>query len=405
MPGVTGAVLPLSLYVHLPWCVRKCPYCDFNSHALTGAQAGLPTLDEATEQHYVQALLADLDHELRAWPELAGRPLESIFFGGGTPSLMSPAGYRRFFAELRQRLMLPDACEITLEANPGTVEQSRFAGYRDAGINRLSMGVQSFGAEQLRALGRIHSADEARLAALAARRAGFDNFNLDLMHGLPQQTEALALADLQQALELEPTHLSWYQLTLEPNTEFFRRPPALPEEDLLVAIQDAGQAVLQQAGFQHYEVSAYCRPGHQARHNLNYWTFGDYLGLGAGAHGKLTRVDAAAPGGLFIERRWKTRQPQAYLSRLLEGRDFLAGSEVLDAAARPVEFMMNALRLADGVDAALYPQRTGLSLAGIEPLLANLRQRELWTDDPSRLACSALGWRWLNTVLEQFMSE
>jgi len=399
------STLPLSLYVHLPWCVRKCPYCDFNSHALapSAEAAGKAQLDAATEQQYVQALLADLDHELRAWPEVAERPLVSIFFGGGTPSLMSPAGYQAFFTGLGQRLLLRDDCEITLEANPGTVEQTRFEGYRQAGINRLSMGVQSFAPEQLKALGRIHSGEEAILAAQAARQAGFDNFNLDLMHGLPGQTQELALADLQQALALKPRHISWYQLTLEPNTEFFRRPPRLPDEEVLVDIQDAGAEILAQAGYINYEVSAYAQPGYQARHNLNYWQFGDYLGLGAGAHGKLTRQQADQPGGLLIERRWKTRQPQAYLSRLLEGRDFLAGSESVAQDQRPVEFMMNALRLREGVAADIYNQRTGLSLADLQPLLDKLRQQGLWTDQQERLACSELGWRWLNPVLEEFL--
>lgn len=396
---------PLSLYVHLPWCVRKCPYCDFNSHALDASASGIARLDADTERQYVQALLADLDHDLAVWPQVQQRPLVSIFFGGGTPSLMSPEGYQHFFEGLQQRLQLTKDCEITLEANPGTVEQGRFSGYRAAGINRLSMGVQSFAEPQLKALGRIHSGQEAINAVEAARKAGFDNFNLDLMHGLPDQTEALALADLQQAIDLQPTHLSWYQLTLEPNTEFFRRPPILPEEDTLVAIQDAGQALLAKAGFEQYEVSAYAQQGYQARHNLNYWTFGDYLGLGAGAHGKLSRLDNTAAGGLSIERRWKTRQPQAYLSRLIEGRDFLAGTEQLSATERPVEFMMNALRLAEGVDADLYTQRTGLLLADLQPQLIELQQRGLWTEDKKRLACSPLGWRWLNTVLEQFMVD
>ncbi len=400
---------PLSLYVHLPWCVQKCPYCDFNSHALE-ARAGVgmnkgagakPRLDALVEKQYVQALLADLDFDLLAFPNVAERPIVSIFFGGGTPSLMSPQGYHAFFAGLKNRLQLVADCEITLEANPGTVEQGKFSGYREAGINRLSMGVQSFADQQLKALGRIHSGQEAVTAVAAARKAGFDNFNLDLMHGLPEQTQSLALADIQQALDLQPTHLSWYQLTLEPNTEFYRRPPKLPEEDTLAAIQDAGSELLQQAGFIHYEVSAFAQAGKQARHNLNYWRFGDYLGLGAGAHGKLSRFNSS--GELVIERRWKTRQPQAYLSRLIEGRDFLAGTEVLTPDELPIEFMMNALRLAEGVEAKSYPLRTGLTLADLQPQIQSLKQRELWTTDESKIACSALGWRWLNTVLEPFI--
>ncbi|WP_245944330.1 radical SAM family heme chaperone HemW [Marinospirillum perlucidum] len=393
--------LPLSLYVHLPWCVRKCPYCDFNSHSLS--QGETARLDAATERDYIQALLADLDHELRAWPEIAGRPLVSIFFGGGTPSLISPEGYATFFQGLKQRLQLTPTCEITLEANPGTLETGRFQAYRQLGINRLSIGVQSFATPQLKALGRIHQGDEAIRAAEAARDAGFDNFNLDLMHGLPGQTPDAALADLEQALALKPQHLSWYQLTLEPNTEFFRKPPVLPDEDHLVAIQDAGNAFLAAAGFDNYEVSAFAQPGQEARHNLNYWQFGDYLGLGAGAHGKLTRTSKEEPGGLLIERRWKTRQPQAYLSRMLEGRDFLAGTEKVSEDQRPVEFMMNALRLRQGVEKNLYPQRTGLELEDLQSHLEVLRAQGLWTQDQDRLACSELGWRWLNRVLEAFL--
>lgn len=409
MIELAKALPPLSLYVHLPWCVQKCPYCDFNSHALdTRAGVGMdkgagakPRLDALVEKQYVQALLADLDFDMQSFPDVAERPIVSIFFGGGTPSLMSPQGYHAFFTGLKSRLKLVADCEITLEANPGTVEQGKFSGYREAGINRLSMGVQSFADQQLKALGRIHSGQEAVNAVAAARKAGFDNFNLDLMHGLPEQTQSLALADIQQALDLQPTHLSWYQLTLEPNTEFYRRPPKLPEEDTLAAIQDAGSELLQQAGFIHYEVSAFAQAGKQARHNLNYWRFGDYLGIGAGAHGKLSRFNSA--GELVIERRWKTRQPQAYLSRLIEGRDFLAGTEVLTADELPIEFMMNALRLAEGVEAKSYPLRTGLTLADLQPQIQALKQRELWTTDESKIACSALGWRWLNTVLEPFI--
>lgn len=402
MTDLTNKQLPpLSLYVHLPWCVQKCPYCDFNSHALETISGQKPRLDALVEKQYVQALLADLDFELRAFPQLVERPIISIFFGGGTPSLMSPEGYQVFFAGLKSRLQLSADCEITLEANPGTVEQSKFSGYREAGINRLSMGVQSFADKQLKALGRIHSGEEAVKAVAAARQAGFDNFNLDLMHGLPEQTQSLALADIQQAIDLQPTHLSWYQLTLEPNTEFYRRPPKLPEEDTLAAIQDAGSELIQQAGFIHYEVSAFAQAGKQARHNINYWSFGDYLGLGAGAHGKLSQFNSA--GQLSIERRWKTRQPQAYLSRLIEGRDFIAGTEVLTTKELPIEFMMNVLRLAEGVEAKSYPLRTGLSLADLQPQIQVLKQRGLWTQDDSRLACSSLGWRWLNTVLEQFI--
>ncbi|WP_416886349.1 radical SAM family heme chaperone HemW [Marinospirillum sp.] len=407
---------PLSLYIHLPWCVRKCPYCDFNSHQLKTNTSGLPTLSAELEADYVGALLADLAADLRAWPELIERPVMSVFFGGGTPSLMSPAGYARLFDGLERQLIFDADCEVTLEANPSSVEQARFEGYRAAGINRLSIGVQSFQQRQLALLGRVHSSAQAYEAIAAAHQAGFDRVNIDLMHGLPEQSPEGALEDLRTALSLAPSHLSWYQLTLEPNTVFYRQPPVLPEEDILVEIQDAGQALILEAGYQHYEVSAYAKPGQQARHNLNYWTFGDYLGLGAGAHGKLSRWDDQAAGGLMIERRWKTRQPEAYLARhqssnnlstilAKDEQGFLAGTEQLSAAQRPIEFMLNALRLAEGVPAALYQARTGLFAQDLSPILDALRARELWTEDPERLACSPLGWRFLNTVLEPFFQD
>jgi len=293
------ALPPLALYLHVPWCVRKCPYCDFNSHE---AAAGLP------EAEYVTALLADLDHDLATLPDLVqGRAVSSVFIGGGTPSLFSAAAYERLFDGLRARLPFAADVEITLEANPGTVEQEKFRGYRALGINRLSIGVQSFAPDKLVALGRIHGRDEALHAAQAARAAGFDNFNLDLMHGLPGQTLEEALADIDQAIALGPTHLSWYQLTIEPNTVFYRDPPVLPEDDTLWAIQEAGQARLAAAGLQQYEVSAYAQAGRECRHNRNYWEFGDYLALGAGAHGKLTRE-----GGVW--RYQKTRLPRDYLA-------------------------------------------------------------------------------------------
>ena len=279
---------PLALYIHIPWCVRKCPYCDFNSHA-----AG-PTLPE---EEYVDALLADLDADLQ---HVHGRPLTSIFFGGGTPSLFSDRALGRLLEGVERRVAFAGDIEITLEANPGTFEQAKFKGYRSLGINRLSIGVQSFQEAKLKALGRIHNGDEAIRAADMARAAGFDNFNLDLMHGLPEQSIEDALFDLRTAISQGPTHLSWYQLTMEPNTVFWSQPPELPEDDLLWDIQEAGQALLAAEGYAQYEVSAYARPGKQARHNLNYWTFGDFLGIGAGAHAKLS-----TPAGR-IQRTWKT---------------------------------------------------------------------------------------------------
>ncbi len=371
---------PLSLYIHTPWCVRKCPYCDFNSHAATGK---LP------EQAYLQALLDDLRHDL---PVLDDRPIETVFIGGGTPSLLSADFYQRLFEMLRGDLRFSDTAEITLEANPGTLEQGRFEGFRAAGINRLSLGIQSFDPAQLETLGRIHNTDDAHRAIEAAFSAGFDNINLDLMHGLPGQTPEAAVADLETALAWQTPHLSWYQLTLEPNTEFYSRPPALPDDDRLWAITEAGAATLRTAGFDDYEVSAWCRPGMVSRHNLNYWTFGDYLALGAGAHGKLTR-----PSG-NIERYWKTRQPEAYLKRI---GSRTSGRQVITQDQLPLEFMMNALRLKGGVDENLYTERTGLPLHSIAAILGRLRQDALL--HPSRLQTTDLGQRYLNSLLERFL--
>ncbi|HET8791474.1 MAG TPA: radical SAM family heme chaperone HemW [Modicisalibacter sp.] len=383
MPGLP----PLALYVHVPWCVRKCPYCDFNSHGI-GRGAELP------EEAYLAALLADLDGELAL---AGGRELISVFIGGGTPSLMSPAFYRRFFIELEHRLPLAAHCEITLEANPGTVEQQRFSGYREAGINRLSIGVQSFQPAQLAALGRIHSGEEARRAVMSARRAGFDNFNLDLMHGLPDQNVALALDDLDQALALAPEHLSWYQLTLEPNTEFHARPPRLPEDETLWDIQDAGHARLEAAGLRRYEISAYAREGRHSRHNLNYWGFGDYLGIGAGAHGKSSHW--SQDGELIIERRWKSRQPEAYLRRHNDPRGFLAGSQRISEKELPLEFAMNALRLVEGVPLATWQAYTGRPLERLEARLAVARKKELLVEDSNSLRATPQGLLFLNELL------
>ena len=288
---------PLALYVHIPWCVKKCPYCDFNSHA---AGPNLP------EQDYVAALLADLEQEL---PAVHNRPLSSIFIGGGTPSLFSASAIGQLLEGVAQRISFAPEIEITLEANPGTFEQDKFTAYRALGINRLSIGIQSFQDDKLKALGRIHGAEEALRAAEMARKAGFDNYNLDLMHGLPGQSLSDALFDLQTAMAQQPTHLSWYQLTIEPNTHYYSAPPQLPEDELLWDIQETGQALLADAGFMQYEVSAYAQPGRQARHNLNYWQFGDFIGIGAGAHGKLS-----TPNGL-IYRNWKTRLPKDYLNK------------------------------------------------------------------------------------------
>ncbi len=384
---------PLSLYVHIPWCVRKCPYCDFNSH-----EAG----DNIPEDTYVAALEQDLAADL---PLAQGRAIGSVFFGGGTPSLFSGRAIGRILEAVQQRLGLATDAEITLEANPGTSEQQRFHDYRVAGVNRLSIGIQSFGDAQLRLLGRIHSAGDALAAVAMARRAGFDNINLDLMHGLPEQSPDDAARDLIQAIELAPEHLSWYQLTIEPNTAFYRQPPTLPPDDTLAAIQEQGLALLHAGGYRQYEVSAYARPGRQARHNLNYWTFGDYLGIGAGAHGKITRPELGE-----ILRLWKTRLPRHYLDpqRLAvntPGHDnrFGAGGELIEPAARPLEFLLNALRLNEGVPAATYTQRTGLPLSTLEPQWEQLQARELVSTNPKILCATSQGHRFLNTLLESFL--
>jgi oxygen-independent coproporphyrinogen-3 oxidase len=382
---------PLSLYVHVPWCVRKCPYCDFNSHARDGT---LP-VDE-----YVDALLADLDRDLREHgAALAGRPLHSVFFGGGTPSLFPPDAIARILDGVAARLALPDGVEITLETNPGTVEHGRFDGYRAAGVSRLSFGVQSFDDDKLRRLGRIHSAADAERAIGEAREAGYDDVNLDLMYALPEQTLAGALADVERALALAPAHVSHYQLTLEPNTLFAARPPPLPDEDSAWDMQEACQQRLAEAGYGQYEVSAYARPGRRSRHNLNYWTFGDYLGIGAGAHGKLS--DAA--GGRIV-RTAKVKLPRSYLGRAARGGPFGTQAEV-GRADLPFEFMMNALRLHDGVESALFDARTGLDATALEAPLRRARARGWLDADPARLAPTELGRRYLHDVIGLFLPE
>ncbi len=380
---------PLSLYIHVPWCVRKCPYCDFNSHK---AEAVLPELQ------YVDALLKDLESELSI---VQGRELHSIFIGGGTPSLLSPAAYQQLFAGLKQQLTFARDIEITMEANPGTFEQERFNGFRAVGINRLSIGVQSFHDSCLKNLGRIHSGSEAVKAMAMARSAGFDNINLDIMHGLPGQSEAMAMADLQQAIDLAPNHLSWYQLTIEPNTVFWSKPPELPEDDTLWTIQEQGQQLLASNGLRQYEISAYAQSGCQARHNLNYWQFGDFIGIGAGAHGKLTDLQSGV-----IRRNWKTRQPGAYLeaARLIKAKPFEAGERTLVADELPLEFMMNALRLNNGVAAELYEQRTGLPLDDIASVLQRVRTLELLINDSGRIQPTERGSLFLNELLEHFCS-
>jgi len=381
------APLPLGLYIHFPWCVRKCPYCDFNSHV---APATIP------EERYVEALLADLAQQL---PAVWGRPIESVFLGGGTPSLMSAEGIERLLSGLRALLGMSPAIEITLEANPGTVEQGRFAEYRAAGINRLSIGIQSFDGSMLQRLGRIHNREEAIRAAEAAHGAGFDNFNLDLMFGLPAQDETQAQADLKQAIALSPTHLSYYQLTIEPNTAFAHAPPVVPEDDILWSMQCRGQETLAAAGYGQYEVSAYALDGRRCRHNLNYWQFGDYLGIGPGAHGKLTD----APAGR-VTRIWKQRHPQRYLETA-HSAEVIAGQRTLSRDDLVLEFMMNALRLTEGFDSRLFQAHTGLPLSAVAGTLKQAVADGLIMWDVQRIVPTERGRNYLNELLERFMPE
>jgi len=375
---------PLSLYIHIPWCVRKCPYCDFNSHTVK---------DELPEQRYIDALLRDMRDELSA---VQGRSIDTIFIGGGTPSLFTPQGIEQILSGIAALTPLSSGAEITMEANPGTFEQECFAGFKAAGINRLSIGIQSFNTEHLQTLGRIHNEKDALHAIQKAQQIGFDNINLDLMHGLPQQTPQQALNDLQQAIDLEPQHISWYQLTIEPNTEFHSKPPTLPEDEALWAIQEQGQALLAQHGYQQYEISAYAQPGRQAQHNLNYWRFGDYIGIGAGAHGKVSW-----PTDNRINRRWKQRQPKAYMDALSP----LSGEQDITEDERPFEFMMNALRLSNGVSSDLFAERTGLELQQITPLLQRAIEKGLLIDNPALIAPTEQGKLFLNDLLEMFLVE
>jgi oxygen-independent coproporphyrinogen-3 oxidase len=375
---------PLALYVHVPWCVRKCPYCDFNSHEANG---------QIPESEYVAALIADLQSAL---PLIWGRPLVSVFFGGGTPSLLSPAAIDELIAAFRGLAMLSPEAEITLEANPGTVEAEKFAGFRAAGVNRLSLGIQSFDDEHLKALGRIHGSAEARRAAQLAGEQ-FESFNLDLMYGLPGQTHEQALTDIETALAFSPPHLSCYQLTLEPNTRFAAFPPELPESDTCADIQEAIEARLAAAGYANYETSAFARAGRQCRHNLNYWYFGDYLGIGAGAHSKLTLHDR-----VLRQMRWK--HPNAYLENVRAGSPVHEENEV-PARQLPFEFLMNALRLAEGFHPALFEARTAQPLAVILPGIRAAEAENLLAVTPERIAPTLKGRRFLNVLLERFLDD
>jgi oxygen-independent coproporphyrinogen-3 oxidase len=384
MNGFTVPV-PLSLYIHFPWCLKKCPYCDFNSHANhTGA---IP------ESAYVDALTRDLEHEL---PRLRGRKVNSVFMGGGTPSLISGTSVSRLTGLLAECLELAEDCEITLEANPGAADTARFVSYRQSGVNRLSIGIQSFADAKLKQLGRIHDAKEAARAIHAARNAGFSNINLDIMYGLPEQSVAEALADVAMAVHYHPAHISWYQLTIEPQTHYFRHPPALPDDDILWDMQQQGMNLLQDAGYQQYEISAWMHSQMACTHNLNYWRFGDYLGIGAGAHGKLTDTDTG-----IISRFARHRAPTRYMD--------LAGSvlvmekqEVLDRNDLSLEFMMNALRLTGGVNIHLFQQHTGLPLCTIEDRLILAVERGLIDYTSDAIKPTPLGQRYLNDLLHLF---
>ena len=384
------ALPPMSLYVHFPWCVRKCPYCDFNSHEWRGdggAQA-------FPEQAYLDALRQDLEQAL---PLVWGRPVHTVFIGGGTPSLLSAAGLDRLLSDLRALLPLDADAEIAMEANPGTFEADKFRSFRASGVNRLSIGIQSFNSEHLKALGRIHDGDEAR-HAIEIAQANFENFNLDLMFALPNQTLAQCQQDVETALSFAPPHLSLYHLTMEPNTVFAKFPPEdLPDDDTSAAMQDAVEAELAAAGLARYEVSAYARPGARCRHNLNYWEFGDYLGLGPGAHGKLSFHDR-------IVREARLRSPDSWM-RAAAARDgsHLAESRQVGPDELPFEFMLNALRLKDGVAATLFNERTGLSLAAIAHQLEAAADKGLLDADPTRLRATPLGWRFLNDLQEMFL--
>jgi len=383
---------PLSLYIHTPWCIKKCPYCDFNSHA---AKSGdLPT------QQYLDALINDFEHDSK-W--FQGRPIHTVFIGGGTPSLLSADFYQQLFSRLKEFADFDQCQEITLEANPSTFEQEKFIQYRKAGINRLSIGIQSFNQSHLQRLGRIHSADEAKVAIEIAQQANFDSFNLDLMHGLPGQSIADAINDLEIALSYQPKHLSWYQLTIEPNTVFHTQKPILPIEDTLYDIQEQGKILLESKGFKQYEVSAYSRhteSNNQCSHNLNYWRYGDYIGIGAGAHGKLTLIENDL---IEVIRTNKTRAPQDYINAFSDTDRKGRKIKRIDKKEYPFEFLMNTLRINEGFTSELFSTRTGLPFSHIENKIDTLVQENLMVKEGTTIRTSELGARFLNSVLERFL--
>jgi putative oxygen-independent coproporphyrinogen III oxidase len=374
---------PLSAYIHIPWCIQKCPYCDFNSHSI--GEGELPELD------YLYSLASDLKDDL---PLVQDRTLETIFFGGGTPSLFSDIAIGNLITLLDKTVGFSPDCEITLEANPGTFEAEKFAGYRELGVNRLSIGVQSFETEKLQKLGRIHSSEETINAFAIAREAGFDNINLDLMHGLPNQSSDQALADLQQAIDLSPEHISWYELTIEPNTEYFKRPPRLPTESILASINDEGLRLLDAAGYKRYETSAYCRDNMRSRHNMNYWQYGDYLGIGAGAHGKLTDENG-------IHRFSKSRSPTHYLNAR---NGFRVGETTIEKEDQGFEFLMNALRLIEGSSFEIFESRTNLNRKSIEKTIDRLCKLGYLDRDSERFWPNDKGVRYLNNCLMELMT-
>ncbi|MBL4243181.1 radical SAM family heme chaperone HemW [Vibrio fluvialis] len=382
----------LSLYVHIPWCVQKCPYCDFNSHAL---KADIP------EEEYIDALLEDLDTDIERY-QLAGDPrlLHSIFIGGGTPSLISADGIGRLLRGIEARIAFKPDIEITMEANPGTIEAERFAGYRHVGVTRISIGVQSFEPDKLSRLGRIHGRDEAVNAAKLAHQIGLNSFNLDLMHGLPDQTLDQALADLDRAIELEPPHLSWYQLTIEPNTMFYFKPPTLPDDDALWDIFDLGHQKLTEAGYVQYEISGYSKPGYQCQHNLNYWRFGDYLGIGCGSHGKLSFADGR------IVRTTKVKHPRGYLAAYQNlAKPYLDSEQLVEDVDRPFEFFMNRFRLIEPCPKADFSATTGLPISVIQPTLDWAIEQGYLSDNDTHWKITEKGKLFLNDLLAAFMAE